>query len=359
MAAPAPAVPDSYDHAVPVRDGGAVALHPAPGASAPASIAAASVRPPAPRTLEFTLHYGASLNELLTSKGWLQPFDAARQLCLPVSHFVGSPLLHVVTAVGNDGFVFSTTEVLRLVPIGRWAVDGNPYPTDWIHSEDARAAAVAHHGSEAALVAALSAAAEKEQKAQRTREKAAETRKRKADAREDSLNAALTVAQASPDDIRGNSYRKRAAQKMVSNYVSVGKGAIHTVVAYCAATKYLHKKTTFVENCNLFGVKGGGAMDAVDNRLVAYALVPYGNAWPAVWPWLTWSQETHLLVSSQPFKAAVRAWLMVANRLKVPQLVAVEVVRAMLQDKNCRRKRFRVKEKEPPRWWPLRLKQAS
>ena len=222
---------------------------------------------------------------------------------------------------------------------------------------------MAFHGSAEAI--------EKAQKAQmaaeRRRQRAAEARKRKQDAinavraaRSDTLKAALAAANADPTCFPEESYRQKLAVQAVIKYVSgstvISKRAMHDVVVRCATAKFLHLHTTFLADCKTFRVESFNSDKHA--ALAKLALVPHGGSWPAVWPWLSWTPDTHLLVSSPPFKDAVRTWVLVANRLKLPEGVVVAVVRAVLQNKTSF-PRKRTREGEPPRWWPLRLKTAK
>ena len=232
--------------------------------------------------------------------------------------------------------------------------------TRWLRKSEADAAALAYHGSAGAMEQARKER-DKELVAERRRQKAAEAKKRKEDAiiavraaRSETLKAALTAADADPTCFPQESYLQKVTVRAVTAYVSgitdISKKAMHDVVVRCAGAKFLHLHTTFLADCKTFRVESMNSDKHI--KLIKLALEPYGGSLPAVWPWLTWTQDAHLLVSSQPFKDAVRAWLMVANRLKVPQLVAVEVVRAVLQSTSRYPKLPR--EGEPPRWWPLR-----
>ena len=347
--------------------------------------------PHVPRQWEYPFQYALrtgtlSITDFLQQRGWQEELDAARERALPAQFFHDSLLLYVAKEVLDPNLIiapfppaaspsfgqpsnastadsddeplarrvrrkFPELELPRLVTF-RMMPTAEIQPgmsadfllpaTRWLRKSDADRAALAYHGS----AEAMEQARKKKQKEDAVIAVRA--------ARSKTLMAALTAADADPSCLPQKSYRQKAAVRAVTAYMSgipdISKKAMHDVVVRCAGAKFLHLHTSFLADCKTFGVESMNSDKHA--KLMKLALEPYGGSWPAVWPWLTWTQDTHLLVSSQPFKDAVRAWLMVANRLKVPQLVAVEVVRVMLLDKNqyCRQK---------PRWWPLRLMTAN
>jgi hypothetical protein len=200
---------------------------------------------------------------------------------------------------------------------------------EWAKGADFMETAISVHGSEENV---LKKAASRQQAAEKTKL----TKKRKAEDREEELKAMEKLCGASRDDIEGcDTHRCNLVFKMCDRYIDKGDELLTDVVTSICQMKFLQDHTLYVSNIELLGYDNfqcnwprkhdetGGAMERM-------ALRPFGGTWPWLWPWVTWSPDKHRFASDE-CKCAVRAWLGVAFRLKLPTPVSMRILQCIFK----------------------------
>ena len=263
---------------------------PAPASSPTMTTAAASRRAD---VIPYLIPLDADVKSHLSSMGWKRVPEASRQLGISFS-----ACRHLYTInVKRRGIAGNVLEI-DMHPRRMWDNSEVSLSTAWIRDHDAQRELERQRLAD-----------EKKQEMRKRKREAIENKRHQ---RRRELQNALLLVDADPNQLTDESFQKAGVLVMMQKYESAGERSIATVVRYAAATKFLHTRTAFLDICHTYRVQNRASNKAAD--MVKLALHPYGNEWPLVMPWTTWTIDNHYLVSSARFKEAVRTWLLVARR---------------------------------------------